>query len=110
MTSYTNHKHKRGDTFDLSGSVQATRDGVPVVDFTGWSGRSQVRDGKGELVAELVFAWLDQVAGLVRVRSDGATDAWPIGPVRTDIQLTSPDGNVVSTETAVIEIVEDVTR
>lgn len=110
MSSYVSHKHKRGDTFDLSGSVQVNYDGAAVINFTNWTGRSQVRDGKGDLVAELVFSWLDQATGLVRVRSDGATDAWPIGPVRMDIQLTSPDGNVVSTETAVIEIVEDITR
>ena len=110
MTSHISHKHKRGDTFDLSGSVQATQDGASVVDFSDWTGRSQVRDSKGTLVAELVFSWLDQSAGLVRVRSDGPTDGWPIGLARMDIQLTSPDGHVVSTKTAVIEIVEDITR
>jgi hypothetical protein len=108
--SYTQHKHKRGDTFDLSGSVAATMDGAAVTDFTDWTGRCQVRNGAGVLVEELEFTWLDVTAGLVRVRSAASTDAWPLGPVRTDIQLTSPDGNVVSTDTAVIEVVEDITR
>ena len=110
MTGYTSNKHKRGDTFDLSGSVEVTSNGVSVSDFTGWSGRCQVRAGDGSLIEELIFEWLNISTGLLRIRSAAPTEGWPLGPARTDIQLTSPSGDVVSTETAVIEIVEDITR
>lgn len=108
--SYTENKHKRGDTFEVSGQVSVALDDGQINDFTGWAGKCQIRDGAGNLIAELGFEWLDQVQGIVRIFSTASTQDWPIGPVRTDVQLTAPDGVVVSTDTQVIEIVEDITR
>jgi hypothetical protein len=110
MATHICHRHKRGDTFDLSGSVSALVEGEPVPDFTNWVGASQIRDARGQLVAELEFEWLDPAERLVRIKAPATTDAWPIGPVRMDVQLTSPDEKVISTETVTIEIVEDITR
>lgn len=110
--------HKRGDTFDYSDQFAMTIDGVAVTDFTGMVGASQLRHAgntalaiaPGTLVADLVFTWLDATQGLYRVRHSGATDAWPFGLLRHDVQLTTAGGDVVSTATELINLVEDVTR
>ena len=102
--------HKRGDTFDYSDQFAMTIDGVAVTDFTGMTGASQLRTAAGALVTELVFTWLDVLQGLYRVRHNGATDAWPLGVLRHDVQLTTASGDVVSTATELVQLVEDVTH
>lgn len=105
-------QHKRGDTFDRSGPVTVTENGAPLPDLTGWTARCQIRTADGRLIAEPVFTWLDAVAGLCRVHVPNApgTAAWPIGPALLDIQFTSPGGDVVSTQTADLQIVKDITH
>lgn len=102
-------EHKRGDTFDRSGQVDLSEGGTPVIDMTGWTGRSQIRTSGGQLIAELDFSWLDASQRKMRLRK-ADTGTWPIGRAEIDIQFTSPAGDVVSTRTATIEIVKDVTR
>lgn len=102
--------HKRGDTFDYSDQFAMTIDGVAVTNFTGMTGASQIRDSAGNLVADLVFTWLDAAQGLFRVRHNGSTAAWPVGTLRHDVQLTTSGGDVVSTATELIKLVEDVTH
>ena len=102
--------HKRGDTFDYSDQFAMTVDGVPVTDFTGMTGASQLRTIAGILVSTLVFTWLDAAQGLYRVRNEGSTAAWPLGVLRHDVQLTTAGGDVVSTPTELIQLVEDVTH
>lgn len=103
------HTHKRGDTFDLSGPVTVTEAGEPLPDLTGWAGAAQLRTPGDVLVADLQFEWLNAAQGLCRLMA-ADTSAWPIGPAQLDIQLTSPAGAVVSTDTAQLRIVKDVTR
>lgn len=106
----TRTTHKRGDTFELSGPITVTDNGQPVASLVGWTGRSQIRTAAtGELVAELTFEWLDAAARLVRLRC-ADTSTWPLGLAEVDIELTSPAGSIVSTDTAQIHIVKDVTR
>lgn len=105
-----NSTHKRGDTFDYADRLAMTVDGVAVVDFSGMTGTSEIRDRSGRLVAALAFTWLDAAQGLYRVRSTGPTDAWPVGVLLHDVQLTTPAGDVVSTATEAIELVADVTH
>lgn len=110
--------HKRGDTFDYSDQLAMTVDGVAVTDFTGMTGASQLRHAggglstvaPGTLVADLVFTWLDAAQGLYRVNCATPTDTWPLGTLRHDVQLTLPSGDVVSTATELINVVEDVTH
>ncbi len=110
--------HKRGDTFDYSDQFAMTIDGVAVTNFTGMTGSSQLRHAgdaaagiePGRLVADLVFTWLDATQGLFRVRHTGSTDAWPLGTLLHDVQLTTSGGDVVSTATERIKLVEDVTH
>ena len=111
----TSNEHKRGDTFDYSDQLAMTIDGVPVTDFTGMVGASQIRTMDGVLVAVLAFTWLDAAQGLFRLRQTGPI-RWPAAPgsgsvtVKHDIQLTTPGGDVVSTATETFRLVEDVTH
>ena len=103
------YKHKRGDTFDLSGPVQVEDGGQAVHDFTGWSVACQLRRVSGALVADADAQWLNAQQGLMRVRCAN-TQAWPLGLVDIDIQMTTPSGDVLSTPTEQIEVVADVTQ
>lgn len=105
----TNPTHKRGDTFDRSGQITINVDGVHVPDLTGWAGAAQVRTRSGALIAAITFTWLDATQSLARIRAADTT-GWPVGPAEIDIQLTSPAGDVVSTDTERLDIVSDVTR
>jgi hypothetical protein len=103
------YKHKRGDTFSMSGTVSATDGGVAVTDFTGWTGASQVRDENGDKVADLTFAWVDPTAKTMTL-TYAATTSWPVGNVFLDIQLTTPAGDIISTGTTRFAVIEDITR
>ncbi len=100
--------HKRGDTFDVSGQITVTDGGAPLPSLVGWVGRSHLRNITGELIAELTFTWVDASQRLCRIHA-GSTTGWPVGQAELDIELTSPEGHIVSTETARIKIVKDVT-
>lgn len=104
------HNHIRGDTFDLSGEVTVTVNGARQLDLTGWIPQSQIRDTLDNVVATLNVTWLDAAQSLIRLTSLESTAAWPVGRVAIDIQLTSPEGEIVSTRRAEIQIEADVTR
>ncbi len=104
------YSHKRGDTFELAGTIEVQEYGELVADMTGWTGTSQMRDSDGAVVADLIFEWLDPVARVAVLKADGSTKDWPLGHVEIDIEFTSPDGYVVSTNTIGITITRDVTR
>lgn len=102
-------KIKTGDTFDISGVLPVTVNGVAVTDFTGWTGRSQIRTKTGKLVAQLVFTWLN-TAGFVRLHFAGTTQGWPVGAALIDVELTTPAGDVISSLTSTITVEQDITR
>jgi hypothetical protein len=105
MSSIT---HKRGDTFDHSG--QFTSSGSePVSSLAGWEIRSQARSLNGDLVSDFEASWIDASQRSFRLRAPD-TSSWPIGSIKVDIQLTSPGGDVVSSPTFSIDIVDDVTK
>ncbi len=102
--------HKRGDTFDWSGSLTLT-DGGENIDLSTWIPKSQLRDHNKNLVADLECTWLDASVGLVRLYAPASeTSNWPIGPLAIDIQITSMDGVVVSTPTQTIHLADDNTQ
>lgn len=103
-------EHKRGDSFDYSGQVTVDTPSGVIQDFTNWTGECQIRDPRDRVVSDLVFEWVDATTGTLRIYHDGSTDDWNPGPVKIDIQFTSPDGKVVSTKTQAILVVEDITR
>ena len=106
----TKAQHKRGDTFVVAGTITATVGGVAVTNLTSWTGASQLRDATTDaLIATLEFTWLNAATGQARLRCADTT-AWPITLANLDIQLTTPAGDIVSTPTAALSIVKDVTR
>lgn len=101
---------KRGQTFELSGEINIVEQGQPVLDLTGWTGRSQIRKPNGELIADLTFTWIDVSKRLCNIKYEGSTTDWPIGQAKTDILLIKPNGETVSTKTEFLEIEKEVTR
>lgn len=104
--------HIRGDTFDRSGPVTVTQDGVVLTDLTGWTGKCQIRTAGGALIAEPVFTWLNAATGLCRLNVPNTTGTadWPLGEAKMDIQFTAPSGDIVSTLVARIDVLEDATH
>lgn len=103
-------KIKQEDTFDVTGFVSGEADGVGIDDFTGYVAKSQIRHKDGTLIAELTCEWIDATARLLRMYFDGSTIGWQVGLHEIDIQFTTPDGKIVSTETAKITVEKDITR
>jgi hypothetical protein len=96
-------KFKRGTTFSFPLDVAQN------VNFTGWTGRAQLRTRLGVLVQELTFAWDDPALGTYTL-SWQDTNAWPLGALLYDTFLTSPTGAIVGTKTRSVTVVERQTR
>lgn len=96
---------KRGDTFLVEGSVS---DNAVPVDLTGWTIRSQVRNGEA-LVADLGVTITNAAAGQYQLTKNDTT-SWPVKDLSCDIEYTTDSGQIVSTETFTISCKADVTR
>ena len=102
---------KRGNTFELSGTVEVMQAGISVLDLTGWTGSSIVRDVNGKLISTLVLVILNPLTRLVKVRQTAEdTRLWPIGTLYMDIRFTAPNGDIVNTSTAEINVVKEITN
>lgn len=101
--------HKRGDTFDRSGTIAITQNGVAALDLTGWTGASQMRGARNTLIVNFKFEWINAALRLARISAPEGTSTWPVGDWPMDIQMTSPDGVVVSTATVLLTVIADVT-
>jgi hypothetical protein len=101
------YHHKRGDSFLLTGKIDETI--ANVSDFTGWTGESQVRNNKSELIAQLTFAWVDATTGKCQLTHLDTSD-WPLGNLWLDIRLTSSAGFKVSTGRELLFINQGVTE
>jgi len=82
------YQFKRGDTFNMSGQVSVTDNGIAVPDLTGWTGSCQVRDLEGQLIDSLEFTWLDASTRLCKLYKL-STATWPVGIAEIDIELTN---------------------
>lgn len=102
MATIYDTTHPRGDTFSVTGRFLSG-------DFTGWTGKSQVRSETDELLSELVFTWIDATTGSFVVQALD-TSHWPVGTVLHDVQVTSPAGVVVSSRVVKVLVEKDVTR
>lgn len=96
---------KRGDTFLLRCTLQSEG----ISDWSGWALPSAQVRYRDTLVSTLSAVWLDHAAGVYTLRAD-TTQAWPVGDLQVDVQYTSPEGLVVSTETFLVGCLADVTR
>ena len=92
---------KRGDTF----TALAQRVGVDITETTI---RSQLRSGNWRYT--LTVTVTDAANGEFTLSAPASdTRLWPVGAAKWDIEYTD-SGNVHSTETVSITILEDVTR
>lgn len=100
--------HKVGDSFTRVLTIPTEfGDGY----FVGWVPRSQFRDAEGVLIAEVVCEWLDPVTTRVLKLRVVNTTTWPLGTALIDVQFTrTADGEVMSTTTAKLTVVQDVTE
>ena len=99
--------HKIGDTLSWAGTFELVDSAGAPISTAGVVARSQIRTPAGVLVAELSVTLS---ADTITLRSVGSTQAWPPGPAQIDVQFTLPDGQVVSTSTATLRLVRDVTQ
>jgi hypothetical protein len=98
---------KQGDTFLVEGQC---RDAGVAKDLTGWQIHSEVWS-QGRLVQVLTVTWVNQAAGTYRLScTPEATRGWPVGTLETDVQYTSPTGQVTSTDTFSINCKAGLTR
>ena len=99
-----------GDTFEFSGPVQITLNGVAQTDLTGWSAFAQLRDETGGLIADLVVTWLSRTPPVIQVAYAESTQDWPIGTAYIDLEFHTPDGRRKSTQKCGLALKADVTR
>lgn len=104
------YQHKRGDSFDLLVTIPPQfADGY----FAGHTVASQIRQqgADGAMVADLTCTWVDALTTRALRLQCLDTKAWPVGPAQFDVQFTrTADGFVLSSTTAQIFIVQDVTQ
>lgn len=101
---------KRGDSLVLDCQVLTT-DGVTPLDLTGWLIRSQVRNVKEGLLADLTVTITGAEEGRYSLAAAASVTAtWSPGPAEMDIEYEDPQGLVQSTETLPVQIQRDVTR
>ena len=100
--------HKRGDTFELSATLENS--GNPV-DITNFTITSQVRDVADALLQALTVTVTDANAGAFTVSATPAqTETWSVKTYVCDIEFVEVGGEVNSTETFQINVIKDITR
>lgn len=98
---------KQGDTVDW---VVTLNEGGIAVDITSWSIRAQIRSGD-TLIFNLTVTIIDAVNGQFRLSATPAqTDTWSAGSQSCDIEFTDDSGNVFSTETFTVVVIEDISH
>ena len=98
--------HKIGDTFSWGGTYAATDAAGQPVDVSGATATAQLRTPSGSLISDLVVT---KGAGIILLRNNN-TQGWPTGAAQLDVQFVLPSGDKISTATATINLVPDVTQ
>lgn len=105
------YRHKRGTAFSMGGPLNIQVNGQPLADFSGWQIACQVRTPAGQHVATLQASVSSQGGQLyIALLSPDNTPGWPLGPLRTDLVLTTPAGQAIATETAEFVVIVPVTQ
>lgn len=100
---------KRGDTLSW-GCTYTTSEGE-AISLAGYTIASQIREPGGELLATLTIANRTDSEGTFDLAATAAaTSAWTPGLYLCDVELTSPESDVTSTETFAVRVVADITR
>lgn len=101
-------KHKRGDTFNY---VAVLPDTVADGEFADRVPTCQIRDVLGRLVADVAIDWIDPVTARSLSLQVADTTKWVLGNSFFDIQFTrTSDGDIRSTDTMPLNVIEDITR
>ena len=105
MTTIT---HKRGDTFELSATLE--NEGV-AVDITNFTITSQIRQADDTLLQALTVTKTDAVNGAFTLSATAAqTETWGPATYESDIEFIEGGGEVNSSETFRIAVIKDITR
>ena len=100
--------HKRGDTFDLSCTLE--NDGV-AVDITNFTITSQIRTADEALLQALTVTKTDAAAGAFALSATSAeTETWNPATYDADIEFIESSGEVNSSQTFTIAVIKDITR
>lgn len=100
--------HKRGDTFELSATLE--NQGV-AVDITNFTITSQVRQSDDALLQDLTVTKTDAAKGAFTLSATPAqTETWDVQPYDCDIEFIDGGGEVNSSNTFVISVLKDITR
>lgn len=110
MSTYT---HKVGDTFALGGAFDYRDAEGTALDPAGIVCQSQLRTRAGSLIAELdvtITGSTGNAAITIKQKPGADSSTWPVGVAELDVQCTLASGDVISTDTAQVLLVRDVTR
>jgi menaquinone-dependent protoporphyrinogen IX oxidase len=99
--------HKQGDT--LEWVITLTESGASV-DITDWSIRAHIRQND-TLISALTVVLTNSPNGVFSLNATAAqTDTWSAGTHSCDIEFTDSSGEVFSTETFSVTILEDISH
>jgi len=100
--------HKRGDTFELSCTLENEGNSVDITNFTI---TSQIRKNDDTLLQALTVTKTDAVNGAFTLSAPPAeTETWGVRDYQSDIEFVEAGGEVNSSETFVISVIKDITR
>jgi hypothetical protein len=99
--------HKRGDSF---ARVLTLPDTFASGYFVGWAVACQLRNASEHLVSDITATWADPLTTRALLLSVTDTAAWPVQLLSYDVQMTRPDGWIVSTNTLQLRVTRDETR
>ena len=100
--------HKRGDTFELSCTLENEGNAVDITNFTI---TSQVRGSDDALLQALTVTKTDAAAGGFTLSATAAqTETWGVQKYLSDIEFIEGGGEVNSSQTFTIDVLADITR
>jgi len=100
--------HKRGDTFELSCTLE--NEGNPV-DITNFTITAQVRQADDTLLQALTVTKTDAANGAFTLGATSTeTEGWEVLQYQCDIEFIEGSGEVNSSETFTINVIKDITR
>ncbi len=100
--------HKRGDTFELSCTLE--NEGNPV-DITNFTITAQVRQADDTLLQALTVTKTDAANGAFTLGATSTeTEGWEVLQYQCDIEFIEVGGEVNSSETFTINVIKDITR
>lgn len=100
--------HKRGDTFELSCTLENEGNAVDITNFTI---ACQVRAADDTLLQALTVTKTNAVGGVFTLGATATeTETWGVAQYVADIEFIEVAGEVNSSETFTINVIKDITR